>query len=196
MEVALLYGNFVTVGLPAYRLRLLRLVLSYRSSDAPSPAVWPRHRRSCRLRAPKRIENKPSVTINSSLQRHPPPHPTRCWLSQSASTTVVFEVPAHRLIIVGHQSFPVVAASLCVCRTLPCEAVTRSLRLLCLSSTFPLSAENIRIMTLISGTYCLIVLHCAETTGIAIRTALLYSRWITYLLCLYWYSWNSQLRSR
>jgi hypothetical protein len=113
------YGNFILVGLPAYRQRLLqsvlnaaaRLTLHLRRYDHISAALhW--------LRVPERIEYKLAITAYRSLHGMTPQYlqvlrrvadlPSRQRLRSSTSGRL--EVPTHRLTTVGRRSFPVAAS--------------------------------------------------------------------------------------
>jgi hypothetical protein len=116
------YGNFVMVGLPAYRQQLLQSVLNAAArltfrlrrydhiSDALAVLHW--------LRAPERIDYKVAVMAYQSLHGSSPSYlqvlqrtadlPSRRQLRSSSSGRV--EVPAYRLTTVGRRSFPVAAA--------------------------------------------------------------------------------------
>ncbi len=116
------YGNFVLVGLSAYRQRLLQSVLNaaarvtfrLRRRDHITDALVILHW----LRVPERIDFKLAVTAYRSLHGQSPSYlnvlqcvanlSNRRQLRSSSSGQV--DVPAYRLSTVGRRSFPVAAA--------------------------------------------------------------------------------------
>jgi hypothetical protein len=116
------YGNFVMVGLPAFRLRLLQSVLNAAArltfrlrryehiSDALAVLHW--------LRASERIDYKVAVMAYQSLHGSSPSYlhvlqrtaelSNRRQLRSSSSGRV--EIPVFRLATAGRRSFPVAAA--------------------------------------------------------------------------------------
>ncbi|HSN23158.1 MAG TPA: reverse transcriptase family protein, partial [Methylomicrobium sp.] len=116
------YGNFILVGLPAYRQRLLQSVLNaaarmvYRLrrydhiSDALATLHW--------LRIPERVDYKVALTAYRALHGLSPPYldvfvrvadiAARRRLRSSASERLL--VPSHRLASAGRRSFPVAGA--------------------------------------------------------------------------------------
>lgn len=116
------YGNFIMVGSPAYRQRLLQSVLNAAArltcrlrrydhiTDALATLHW--------LRIPERVDFKLAVMAYRSLHGQTPPYlnvlrrvadiPGRRQL-RSAATDLV-EVPRHRLTTIGRRSFPVAAS--------------------------------------------------------------------------------------
>ena len=118
------YGNFIFVGSPAHRLRLLqsvlnaaaRLVLRLRRYDHITDALAILHW----LRLPERVDFKLAVLAYNSVLGQPPSYlsglrrvadiPGRRHLRSSTSGRL--EVPAYRLATVGRRSFPVAATIL------------------------------------------------------------------------------------
>lgn len=118
------YGNFIMVGLPAYRLRMLQSVLNaaarltygLRRYDHVSGALAELHW----LRVPERVDFKLAVMTYCSLHGLSPPYlhvfqrvadiAARRRLRSSATDSVV--VPAYRLATIGRRSFPVAGALL------------------------------------------------------------------------------------
>ena len=125
------YGNFIFVGSPAHRLRLLqsvlnaaaRLTLRLRRYDHITDSLAMLHW----LRMPERIDYKLAVMAYKSLQGHPSSYlsglprvsdlPGRRQLRSSTSGRLV--VPAHRLATIGRRSFAVAASILW--NTLPAD---------------------------------------------------------------------------
>ena len=115
------YGNFILVGSPVYRLRLLQSVLNAAArltfrlrrydhvTDALAVLHW--------LRVPERVDYRLAVTTYRVLHGAAPSYldvlqrtadlPSRRRLRSSASGRL--EVPAHRLATVGRRSFRVAA---------------------------------------------------------------------------------------
>ena len=118
------YGNFVLVGSPAYRLRLLQSVLNAAArltfrirrfdniNNSLAVLQW--------LRVPVRIDYKLAVMAYCSLHGLSPPYlNTLRWVADipsrrnlRSSTAGRLEVPAHRLATVGRRSFDVSASIL------------------------------------------------------------------------------------
>lgn len=118
------YGNFVLVGSPAYRQRLLQSVLNAAArltfrlrrfdhiTDTLATLHW--------LRIPERVDYKLAVMAYRSLHGLSSPYlstlrrvadlPGRRNLRSSASDRL--EVPAHRLTTVGRRSYTVAASIL------------------------------------------------------------------------------------
>jgi hypothetical protein len=121
------YGNFVLVGLPACRQRLLQSVLNAAArltfrlrrydhvNDTLAILHW--------LRLPERVDFKLAVTAFKSLHGQTPAYlnvfqrvadlPGRRSLRSSSSNSLL--VPAYRLSSIGRRSFPVAAAKIWNC---------------------------------------------------------------------------------
>ena len=118
------YGNFILVGLPAYRLRILQSILNAAARltydlwryDHVSGAFAELHW----LRVPERVDIKLAVMTYRSLHGSSPPYlnvlervadiAARRRLRSSATGSVV--VPAYRLATITRRSFPVAGALL------------------------------------------------------------------------------------
>ena len=117
------YGNFILVGSPAYRQRLLQSVLNATArltfrlrrydhiTDALATLHW--------LRIQERVDFKLAVMAYRSLHGQSPPYlnvlrrvadlPGRRQLRSAAASSLV-EVPRHHLMTIGRRSFPVAAS--------------------------------------------------------------------------------------
>ena len=125
------YGNFIFIGSPVHRLRLIqsvlnaaaRLTLRLRRYDHVTDALAMLHW----LRMPERIDYKLAVMAYNSLHGQPPSYlsglqrvadlPGRRQLRSSTSGRLV--IPVHRLATIGRRSFHVAASTLW--NTLPAD---------------------------------------------------------------------------